>query len=479
MVLASAYAFGAWWLGGSLLGLPVWLWALVGMLALWGRVRETAGAPLVRRWRALVERGEVWERGMRSRSALQPSGRLIDRAGGLFARIGAGAVGVIRRSVGSSDRFGGRFGDFGKRLAGQHDRLPWPTAAVRIGIDLPWSCAEAITSAEGEARIEWVPLRDAMDADRAISELRLDALVRQSDGPLHIVTPEDPEREAGWHDWSHAVPFSFASVFPPRIDPFMVSLPGQEIDYSKSAQLIRLLAEAAALLSRTPVRIGIEDRLRGRRPVQLPQVRWTGPTEMSDHTRSLIAVMERLAERVASREPGEDSPALRAAARASSAWFAAASINQDADLRLRCIESARRLLKSEPEHALRAVAAHVANYDDVSALEAAVHAERIVRIDRRLDTRTLAFLQSEIDCGLAGPMTVGRIAAGICMACAVSSNERLQFFRDDLAEDLRYAGWMLGREGDERFLLEVVRRIELARGVKRVYEMPEEARAAA
>jgi hypothetical protein len=257
----------------------------------------------------------------------------------------------------------------------------------------------------------------------------------------------------------------------------MISLPGQEIDYSRSSELIRLLAEAAALLSRTPVRIGIEDRLRGRRPVQLPQVRWSGPTEMSDHTRSLIAVMNRLGERVADREPREDSPALRAAARATSAWFASASINQDSELRRRCIESARRLLKDEPEHALRAVAAHVASYDDISALEAAVHAERIVRIDQQLDERTLAFLQSEIDCGLAGPMTVGRIAAGICMACAVTSNERLPFFRDDLAEDLRYAGWMLGREGDELFLLEVVRRIEAARGVVRVFDS--EARLAA
>ena len=136
------------------------------------------------------------------------------------------------------------------------------------------------------------------------------------------------------------------------------------------------------------------------------------------------------------------------------------------------IDAAAGVLPGEPEPALRAVAVEFADLDDAAAMEAVVRAESVMRDHAHLTVAdTGAFLQSEIDCGVSGPLTVGRVAAGICMMCALTEPARLQFLREDLAEDLRFAPWLIGRDADARVLIEVVRTIEQARGQKPTFTL--------
>ena len=72
-------------------------------------------------------------------------------------------------------------------------------------------------------------------------------------------------------------------------------------------------------------------------------------------------------------------------------------------------------------------------------------------------------LSCELEHGPYSPMTLGRVAAGICLLCASSPTERLAYLRDDLLEDMRYSGWLVGRDTERAVLIDVFRAIERAR----------------
>ncbi|MCH8271190.1 MAG: hypothetical protein IH985_08290 [Planctomycetes bacterium] len=358
-----------------------------------------------------------------------------------------------------------RFDSFRDAAVRRFDTLHWPTAPIRIGLDLPWAFADAVLNAPGCTRARFVPIDPTAD-DRAILDRQgLDAILRQTDaGPTRIVTPETVGRDAAWFDWARPTPLSYASVFPARIDPQLVTFSGLTRLQPSDARTVRLLLEAAALLARTPARLGLTDRLRGRQPIDFRLDRWHGTT-IAAHVESLHDAMRELGKIVCDSSGDSPSPALAAAARAVSAWYVTADWLACEQIRRRVIEAAVRLLPDEPEPALRAVAIEFADLDDDAAMRSVVRAERVMRQHAHLAVAdTGAFLQSEIDCGVAGPLTVGRVAAGICMLCALTEPDRLQFLSQDLAEDLRFAPWLIGCDADARVLIEVVRTIERAHG---------------
>ena len=59
-------------------------------------------------------------------------------------------------------------------------------------------------------------------------------------------------------------------------------------------------------------------------------------------------------------------------------------------------------------------------------------------------------------------MTLGRVAAGVCLVCATSAPERLPFIRTDFMDDVRYSAWLVGRDQDRAALYDVFRVVERA-----------------
>ncbi|QKK08165.1 MAG: hypothetical protein HND58_08245 [Planctomycetota bacterium] len=117
--------------------------------------------------------------------------------------------------------------------------------------------------------------------------------------------------------------------------------------------------------------------------------------------------------------------------------------------------------------ALRLGAANIAGLEDDEGMDWLVRADALLR-DGSTDVAELdhvAFLESELSHGSDDPMGVGRAAAGICLVCASASPEQLPFIRDDMLEEMAYAGWLVGRDQDRGLLIRVFREIERAHTV--------------
>lgn len=299
------------------------------------------------------------------------------------------------------------------------------------------------------AHVAWVNVPASATEGRTLARMGLDAAVVQtSHGQVQVVTAESGEREAAWYDWSSARPMTYASVFPARVDPSRVSIEELDSGDPREADLIRAIVVAAAALSRTPGRLSLTDRLRGR-----------GPWRESEGGTPAERAMVHLSATLAASE--ESTPARRAAARAVSAFMAGSDAWVGMDERRRGTRAACRVLGHEPEVALRAAAVAVACGDDRESLDAVGRAAAAVRDDsNRAEFDHLAFLQSELECGLASPMTLGRVAAGICLVCASAPRERVPFIRADFMDDVRYSAWLVGRDQDRAVLDSVFRAME-------------------
>jgi hypothetical protein len=289
----------------------------------------------------------------------------------------------------------------------------------------------------------------------------LDGVVRMdSVGDIRLVTAEHPAREAGWYDWSRPMPLSYSAVFPTRVDPCIVTLSRGWGFENSDARTIARLIQAAAVLSRSRVRLGLRDRLRGRRPVEIG----AGPDATGLRSSApVVDALSNLAECVCTRCSSDPLP-LRAAARVLGAWATTTDLPLDTEIRREAAEAGLKVLEGEPEAVLRAVATRFATYDDQGAFAGLVEAGRAIReagVGPILDP--VAFLEAEIGLGLPGPMTFGRVAAGLGLVCATTEDERLDYVCDDLVEEMRYSGWLIGRDADRRVLIEVMRTMQAAR----------------
>lgn len=353
-------------------------------------------------------------------------------------------------------------------LSTRHDRaVAWPSAPLRVGIDIPDSLGAALLHAKGEATVEWVPLRGDLDDAAAFRRLRLDAIVRrQGHGPVRVSIAERPGREAAWYDWSSPPPLTLASLFPARIDPAKVTLGWVDDSDADEAALLRSLIECSAALARSPERITLADRIAGRRPTlaaaPVEALRTSARADGDLAERCLGRLAELLAAKP--RSAREATPAQRAAAWVASAWLSTPRPSLDAGARLKGVEAACAILGNEPEALLRLVAARFAAFEDEGAMDAVLAADRAIR-ERETEPVIdhLAFVQSEVDLGLPAPATLGRVAAGICLVCATHPFDQLPYLRDDLTDDMRYAGWLIGRDQDRAVLLEVFRTLERTR----------------
>lgn len=458
---ATAHALGASWLSSPVLGLPAGVW-LIGL---------GLGSPDALRAAAGYAQRRARSRQAASRPAWIPTGRAWPASAPARAVVQAITAGVSRLSEVAIDRGAPGLGS----LATVHDRLFWPARPVRIGLAMEDKRADALHAVPGVIECELIRIPGGPALDPEARRLhRFDAIIQDGPRGLEVVTPEAAGHEASWYDWSEGRPLAYSGVFPMRVDCARVSLTGLSLRSDRDAALARLLAESAAILSRSAHRLTLADRLMGRRPVNVGR-----PDGAGDHTPVLSrdpaeACLKDLVFRVQSFDPMvAPTPAQRAAARLVSAWLTTRPMGPDAEAdiaaRRRGVEAAAQIAGDEPEVMLRLAAVRFASMDDDAGYDALWRADRILRDRQTLPgTDQFLFLQAELDMGPYGPMTLGRAAAGICLLCATTPVDRIPYVRDDLIDDMRYSGWLIGRDQDRALLLEVFRRLERIRRSERM-----------
>lgn len=315
------------------------------------------------------------------------------------------------------------------------EQCGWPVRPFRIGVSDPGAWQLSLINAPGLPCVEWVMVDRGTSFENAPELLGLDACVRRPyEGGLCVLTNEHPGKDASWHDWSVERPTSYIAVFPPSIDCSRVTIAPH--DGASDPRLERAVIEAAAVLSRASSRLTLADRTLGRLPIVANQ----------SH-----AVMAHLRDAMSQSEDG--SHAAKSAARAVGAYFGSFVAGVPEQECLPALEAAAERTGDEPHTVLRLGAVRLGAGHDESGLDALMRADRMLRgIEMLPGVDTSAFIQAELDFGGDDSRTLGRIAAGVVLACANLSTENVRHFRDDLLDDAQFSGWLVGRDQDRSLL---------------------------
>lgn len=313
----------------------------------------------------------------------------------------------------------------------------------------------AMSEPASGTRVEWIPIahpRDAYDP----AALRLDAVIsRGRHDELTIRVPEDADHPAGWANWTTRLPLGYAGVFPTRIDTAYITCGVLDLVNERDARLVARLAEAAGLLGRIDSRLSPR-AMDGRWPIR----------DLILPGGALERTMLRLSHVLAAdwtRHPARSVTGARAAARAASAWLASWD-DIDSKERRRLVEACAEILGDEPESMLRVAAARLAAYEDDSGLHALSKGFKLLITQREpVVADPLAFVHAEIEFGSPSVLTLGRAASGLCLLWATSNQESLDYLRDDLLEDLRFASRFVGHDQDHLLLREVIRHMDQLR----------------
>ncbi|MCB9840775.1 MAG: hypothetical protein H6809_03880 [Phycisphaeraceae bacterium] len=477
-VVGTAYALGADWLTTPTLGVPLGVWAVPAVYGLvrWGMVRpryvlsKTAAGIT----RVAFGGGRLPLLHRRARDGSAGAELLLALGGfgaGLASRYGRPVLGWI----GGKTR--GAWGDaegIDRSFCAWHDRVSWPTRALHVALvgggERVRRSIKGSVSSGSDAGLRWFVGHDRIDDDVLCERYGLDGVLTvDADGRGVLLTCERAEREAAWYDWGQNRPISYASVFPGRLDPMQVTL--GEID-AGDAGTVETITRAACVLSRHPARLGGVDRASGRRPIELPvAAEQTG--EDGAEANWVAGAMAELIEAVEAWPVGRPpTDAIRVAARVASAWLAGTVCTLEGEERLAGVEAAARILGDEAEVLLRLGAVRIAAGRDEAGLEALCRADEALAGDADLaQVDPFAFLQAELGAGESGAMTLGRVAAGICMVCARTGDDRIPYLRDDIMDDMRYAEWLIGADPDRLLLYQVFDRIASERRTRRPVEV--------
>jgi len=432
LVAVSAY-LGAAWLRETTLGLPVGVWLILAIQA------------------------HVWFSEKSRRSSALPG---LDEHSLSFPRFGdvlgrtLAAVWEATRTLAKTLRIPvSAFASLEDRLAIRVNQRVPAARPLRIGLDAGPDTRRALIDTTSEIDVEWVILSPSADDQSALRRHNLDALLRTTgEGPglpMRAVSREYPEREAAWYDWSTPRPLTYAAVFPVRVDASRVTLEGVDLSDVAQAELLASSLRAMAALSRCPARLRLSDHLTGRPPSARRDEAVRTPSSLAD--RSMLELANALVSSGTSQ-----SPIARSTGRIVSAWLASTEAWLDLDLRRKGVEAALATVGDEPEVLLRAAAVRLAMFEDDSAFELFRCAERIIQSGTHPTLEEhLAFLQAELELGSPNPLTLGRVASGICLVCATSPKEKVAFIRGDIMDDVRHSAWLIGRDQDRQVLREV------------------------
>ena len=466
-VVVAGYSMGASWLATPVLGLPAGVWAVPAVYGLvrWGMVRPRwvlaqAAAGLNR---VLFGGGRLPSLG-RKISDLTAWEELTLGVGGAMASLASRAGRPLAGWLSGRTMFRTPDADSLDRSFCQwHDRIAWPVRPLHVAmVGASDRLSRALREATAASGVRWFQGDSRVDDQILCERHGLDGVLSvDADGRAHLATHERPGRDASWYDWGTRCPLSYASVFPGRLDPFLVTL--GTVD-GADAQALNCVASAACVLARHPGRVGAVDRARGRRPIDLP----VGPAHPEAPAHAVASALDSLTRLVSDWPLGRPATgAIRVAARVSSAWLAGGSCALEAEDRIPGLEAAARVLPTEPEALLRLGAVRIAAGRDEEGLEALVEADRLLHESGEVaQVDPFAFLQAELAAGGASPLTLGRVASGICMVCARTPAERLPYLRDDIMDDMRYAEWLVGSDPDRLLLYRVFDEIAGARRVR-------------
>ncbi len=339
------------------------------------------------------------------------------------------------------------------------DESNWPSRPLRIGLVRSGSWATRLMNAAGAWDTEWLNIPDA-DSASLCRENVLDGVVRPLGGNgLEVDLAENPGRDAAWFEWSRCCPLSYPASFPTRVDAARLCLADA---ISDDPDLVRPLIEAAALLSRHPARLTREDRVNGRRPFHGPWDATQARTEPAPPVADAQQfTMERLAELFTTTHATESARAL---SRVLGAYLATAPSWTSDAARIASMDACARISGDEPQTMLRLAAVRLGMGQDDAGLDAIERADRMLR-DNQLVSATdqEAFIRAELDHGHPGPMTIGRLAAGICLLVSTMPASRVPYFRDDLLDDMRFSSLLIGRDQDRKLLMQVFRVLERVR----------------
>lgn len=371
---------------------------------------------------------------------------------------------ILQGILGGAAWLAGRIGAESTEVEKTLDAVGLPERELRIGLKLNEADATAFVHAQGHEPTKFFIVPEGETDDRACERYTLDAVVNRAGKLLRITTLNRAEKPAAWSDWGMERDLSFASVFPSRFDCASVTILEGDDEQTRWDH-IRLISETAAVLSRHPSRLTAADRLQGRRPLELKGKK---PREFGEYRasrdRGRDAIARVLATLAELPENGTPTAAERVLARLASAEAATAARTMDERVRRRCAEAAARVAADEAEVMLRLAAVRLGSLDDLGGLDALQRAGRMLR-DRPpvggLDQ--FAFINAELELGPDEPMAVGRIAAGICLICASLTPTKIAYLRDDLMDDIRYCGKLVGRDQDRRLLMQVFKTLERER----------------
>lgn len=347
-----------------------------------------------------------------------------------------------------------------KRLKGA--RASGVDRPIRIGLDVREAEFNALTSASSRLHLDpqaFTVTRHAPGAfvDSAREIERVDALVRRSpdnDRGLYAFLPEDEAWPAAWYDWSIEPPLCFASVFPARLDCARLTLGACDLSRVVQAELVGALVAAAAAYARHPART--------------PGSAWSlcaSPTAAEMQTvvarqhQAMAALAEAFDRLVSDSTERSVAPKelLTSASNVLSAWCSTQDHQSSggkgsgvcAERRMQLAALASEGFEKHAPQVLRLAAAQLAAGQDDDALRSLQWAVRVLRsAHAECSVDPLVFVQSEIELGQPGGLSTGRIAAGLTLLWATTDSSRHPFLREDLADDLRHAGWLMGRDHD-------------------------------
>jgi len=371
--------------------------------------------------------------------ALSFTGHVLDRVGG--------AAGVILCDAQASD----------DTLADWVAHSQWPARPLRVAVTTRAAWTRRLPEADGAFTVEWVQAGTLERPPELLSSRGFDAVLStRADGSPEVILRESPGRDAAWFDWGTSRPLSYPALFSPRFDCARISGTGEPRTEDQT-RLFRALIEAACVLARSEARTDLTDRLAGRVPadqrrdgdVARDRAEWTAMWHLAE-------VLD------ASSGSGDQSssmPSLYAAAgRIVGSWAATADDRLEDDRRRRFAEAAARHAPGEAESWFRLAAVRFATLDDIGGFEALTRARDLMHAtdSPSFNADQQIFVVAELSADDGQCTTLGRVAAGIGLLLSTLAHDKLRFVADDLRDELRFSGLLVGRDQDHRLLLEVV-----------------------
>lgn len=469
-LVATGHLLGVAWLSEWVLGAPAGLWLVAFAVGIFhAPTRKALAGGLERLWElfehsapaAALEGAEPAEH-LETPNGWWPQSSVggvwvdaVTRALACVVRVAWMPIGSGELSVAANLR---------RRLERWLGGLALPTRPLRVGLCMPDEESRALVAARGDCRVEWYRMPSWEDPQSACRKHLFDAVVfHEGEGPVRLVTLERPGCTAGVVEWADlGGELTFGTLFPSRVDPAAVVIEGAtRTRVREGADLLRALVEAAATLARSEPRLTLADRMLGRhatdvvaRPAGLSL--WKSPRSVA------AGVMTHLV-RTAAAQAEAWPEAAAIAADVGSAFFVAVP-DMTPSARREGLLTATECITSGAATALRVGSSCIGALEDDEGMAWLVRADAMLRDGSsplaKLDHA--AFLESELVHGSENPMSVGRAAAGICLVCAAADPERVRFLRDDMLEEMAYAGWLVGRDQDRGVLIRVFLEIERA-----------------